>query len=682
MKKIITKLLLSAGLVLALASCDSSADKSNDVKVSDVSGNSDNDVTLSFIKKSFEFQEGISKEYIEKEIKRNMATNGTVSFSDFTLTPGEKIVAVTSTYNGKSKTESVIVKITQAQMIFSLTKTNFEFDYGTSKQEIETEIKKYISTNGVISFSAFDTTTSGTKIAYVTSTLFSQSRSELVNITIKEQSQTSELSFSISKSDFEFNYGVTKQEIETEIKNYVTTNGEIFFSTYDTTVGTKMLFVGASLGSQSQSESITLVIKEQNQSNNLTFSLSKTEFEFNYGVTKQEIETEVKKYVTTNGEIFFSTYDTTSGSKMVFVGASLGNQSTSESVTILIKEQSQSNDLTLSVSQTTFTFTSKDSVEYIQNEILKYVSSNGQLSISGVSNIVGSYDVYIFAALDGKSTYESITLIIVEAAEIEMSKTSFEFDYGTTEEEFKEEISKYITTNGTITYIGLSNVTSVGSYSCRVFVTKNNTSAYKDITVSIADKGVVKLTKSDFEFKYGTTYKEIKEEISKFIVTNCEISFPEESDSRVFYCSTWYVNINATYKGETTTHKIYFDIVPDESKIKSTRLYDVSATSSKMTYSLEIANNSGKTITSIKVLVYMYVNGTVRSFGIYELTGKSIGNGTTYTIGCNMPYNSSFSTFSIEDIATIHYSGYDASFCSNYSDTYKYVVYIQDVVYE
>lgn len=606
MKKIITKLLLSAGLVLVLASCDSSADKSNDVKVSDVSEDSDNDVTLSFFKKSFEFQEGISKEYIEKEIKRNMATNGTVSFSDFTLTPGEKIVAVTSTYNGKSKTESVIVKITQAQMIFSLTKTNFEFDYGTSKQEIETEIKKYISTNGVISFSAFDTTTSGTKIAYVTSTLFSQSRSELVNITIKEQSQTSELSFSISKSDFEFNYGVTKQEIETEIK----------------------------------------------------------------------------KYVTTNGEIFFSTYDTTSGSKMVFVGASLGNQSTSESVTILIKEQSQSNDLTLSVSQTTFTFTSKDSVEYIQNEILKYVSSNGQLSISGVSNIVGSYDVYIFAALDGKSAYESITLIIVEAAEIEMSKTSFEFDYGTTEEEFKEEISKYITTNGTITYIGLSNVTSVGSYSCRVFVTKNNTSAYKDITVSIADKGVVKLTKSDFEFKYGTTYKEIKEEISKFIVTNCVISFPEESDSRVFYCSTWYVNINATYKGETTTHKIYFDIVPDESKIKSTRLYDVTATSSKMTYSLEIANNSGKTITSIKVLVYMYVNGTVRSFGIYELTGKSIGNGTTYTIGCNMPYNSSFSTFSIEDIATIHYSGYDASFCSNYSDTYKYVVYIQDVVYE
>ncbi len=415
----------------------------------------------------------------------------------------------------------------------------------------------------------------------------------------------------------------------------------------------------------------------------LSFSISKDLFEFAYGVSVDDIEAEIKKYVTTNGTISFSTISTTVAHQTIYVSASLGNKSMGQTVTVNIKEA----ELSLSISKTTFDFIYGVSPSDVATEIKKYVTTNGEISIVDIKISLGTHEVSVFATRGNDSKFVKVTVNIIEGASINLSKTSFEFNNGTTLDEMKEEITKCITTNGTISFTGLE--TQPGTYNCKVFAVKNNSSVYKDFTVTVLDTLIFKLTQEKLDFLYGTTWGDIKSAVNNCIVTNGSYSYTDEiSSSTVLSCGEYYMNITATYKGQTETKKLYINVNPDSSKIKlapfSTYPCNMSVTSSSMSYSLAFTNNSGKQIKSMDIYVYMYVNGVVRTFSyfVYDETKTwTYKNGETTSVRYTQTYSSNFASFNFSDDAGEHYTGYDYNFWKSYTSTYTVHVYFRNVEY-
>lgn len=425
----------------------------------------------------------------------------------------------------------------------------------------------------------------------------------------------------------------------------------------------------------------TPVLKEETT---LYCNLTQTTFTFNYGVTKNQISNTIRDSLSTNATtVYVLNSNTNVGTYTVTIEAYLKSEKIIKNATVIIRAVEEK--LQFLMTKDSFEFDYGTTVNEIKTEIAKHITTNGTVSYSTIDvTKTGTQFVFVAASKGTESISQSIYITILteeEKLKFSMTKESFEFDYGTTVDEMKTEIAKYITTNGEVNYLKLSDEFAVGSHTARIFVTKNSSSAYKDITIIISDKGVLKLSKEDFEFSYGITYKEIKDEISKYIITNCEISFPDIDDNNVLACQSYYMNLTGKYKGESITYKMYFDIVPDDSNVKVTGLADITTLSTQQTYTISITNNSGKAIDSMIVSVYLYVDGIVRSCSALSFDPTDdLANGETRIFNVRITYKSEFAPFSIDEVGT-HNAGYDYNFCKSYTGKYYYRYNFNNIVY-
>ena len=280
---------------------------------------------------------------------------------------------------------------------------------------------------------------------------------------------------------------------------------------------------------------------------------------------------------------------------------------------------------------------------------------------------------------------ETVTVKILEGPSISMSKTSFEFNYGYTLDELKEEIEKYITANGTILFSGLG--TDPGTYNCRALAVKNNASVYKDFTVTILDTLSFKFTEENLEFLYGTTFGEIKTAINNCIETNGTITYPDIDSSTVYSCNTYFVKVTSTYKGVSETKEFHFAIKPDSSKIKLASFSDypvsMSCTSSTLSYSLAFTNNSGRQIKKMNVYVFIRVGDNVKAVSKYTYDATTASytykHGETTSVRYSQSYSENFFTFSYSNKPDEYYYGYDYNFWRSYTSTYTVSVFFADV---
>ena len=631
-------------------------------------------------KSSFEFDTTATISDIKSEIEKYVTTNGTLSYSTIEAgKTGTQTILVTSFLGSKGKSLSVTINIKEKEtdLVLNITKTSFEFDATATISDIKTEIEKYVTTNGTLSYSTIEAGTIGTQTIFVTSSLGLKSKS--LSITINIKGPESNLVFDISKSSFEFDTTATVSDIKTEIEKYVTTNGTLSYSAIEAgKTGTQTIFVTSSLGLKSKSLSITINIK--GPESNLVFDISKSSFEFDTTATVSDIKTEIEKYVTTNGTLSYSAIEAgKTGTQTIFVTSSLGLKSKSSSVTINIKDNTE---LVLEISKTSFNFIFEATVSDIKSEIEKYVTTNGTLSYSTIEvGKAGEQIVVIYATKGNNTVFKTVKINIDEEiiVNLNISKTEFEFPLGVSLSNIKEYISSFITTNGTVAFRNLS--TSVGSYNVIVDSIIEHKIVSKNISVSIKgnDDVALELKKTSFEFLYGATAEDMILEIADYAITNGSleiINMPTE-------CGTHNVVLKAVNNGKESTKTISITINPNSKGLNFTKIA-TKYSSTELKIEVTIVNNTGKEISGVGFNILIHDGTYVRAafskdleFPITYGSSQTLKNGETNVISLVLKYNSNFKAVPISSYidGSVSTAGYDynwISSVSSYSWRYSY----------
>lgn len=639
---------------------------------------------------SFSFEAGVTEAEIKAEIAKYITTNGTVSYSTIDTSVGTHTVEVTSTisngtaYKSASQYVSISIVSPTDTLTMSVKKTSFEFIYGKTEAEIKAEILKNVESNGQVEVNNISTNV-GTSTVTIISKLGTQTKSENVTVTI-----TNDAVLDFSKTSFEFDYGVTVSQIQNAIYNNLLTNGDITYSNISTNVGTQTVRVTATKGSCIITKEVTVTIKEV-QAETLYLNLSKEEFTFNYGVTEDQIKEEIAKYVETNGtNIDIENVSTSVGESTVTVVAIKGNETKTLTAKVTITEK-VSNDLTLEISNTNFEFVFEATEAEIKAEIAKYVTSNGTVTIGNIlTGEAGTQTVVVSSVLDNKSAYKTVSVTIKPEVilNLDISKTSFEFVYGTTLNEQINVIKKFVVTEGGLSFANLS--TAAGTYQVVVYAIKEHKTIAKNITVTVKNSGdaALDLLADSFEFTYGVTESEMIQEISNYAITNGTLSLGSVPTS----CGTHQVNLIATYNGKTSAKEVNITIVPNDKRINLQSFSEypakLSVDGSTCGLNITLKNDSGKDIEKFDLNVCIVVNGNLVAFMPFSnltlpISQKTLNQGETSTFRLGVKYNSQFESISYSEFQSLsgYYSGYDYNTLKTCTSFTVYTT-INNVVYK
>ena len=509
--------LLGLLAVSALASCGSN-EKKNDEESSSIVQNVEESssivqnetstekefITLNFSKDEFVFDYGVTADQIKNEIRNNITTDAT-SFEIYNVftTPGSYSAKIIATKEGKTITKFIKVTIgpkpeesSSDVITISLSKTYFTFDYGVTEIQIENTIKNCVTSNASSIVIANISTDVGTYNAKVIGYKGGSSETRFVTVKINgipaessseiQQSSASSLeqiTLSLTKNTFSFDYGVTEEQIKDEIAKYVVTNADyIDIDDVSTSVGSYNATVYAFKNGNYSTKIVTVEIKVNN-TQDLYLNITKDSFEFEYEATASEIKTEIEKYVSTNGTLSYSYFETgKAGEQTVVVYSTKGSKSSFKTVTINIKEEVIIN---LNVSKTYFEFVYGTTASEIQNKIKEFVTTDGTLTFRNISANPGYYTVSVDAIKGSKMVSKTVEVIVREQGEVALDvyKDSFEFKYGDEYETMLEEISKYVSTNGTLS-LGTYG-TDCGTYQVDLISTLNGKQRTKQITITI-----------------------------------------------------------------------------------------------------------------------------------------------------------------------------------------------------
>ncbi len=646
---------------------------------------------------SFEFDYGVTKEEIIEEIKKNCSTNGKLFISDYYFKEMKYdeyfYVTIDSSEKAGSISKQVKIKINTEKLNFEISKTSFEFGLNATSDDIKNEISKYITTNGTVTFPEIKTGSISTSVIVITASNALESKSCNVTVAIKENATSTEaLSLALSKERFEFESGVTEEGIKDEIAKFVTTNASnIDIENVSTSAGEYNATVIGLRGEETVTKTVKVVIKAQaSQGEALSLALSKEEFEFESGTTEEAIKDEIAKFVTTNARyIDIENVSTSVGEYNATVIGLRGEESVTKTVKVVIKDQANQGEVTLSLSKENFEFEFEATETEIKNEILKYVTSNGTISFSAISTgEAGDQTVVVYATIGSKTKTIMVKVTIKEEVivTLDVSKTSFEFAYGTTTNAMQNTIKEFVTANGMVAIRDLTS--EAGTHTVKVDSIIGNKMKTKEITVVVKASGNVALDfkKTSFEFLYGTTKDEMIEEIKNFIITNGTVTI----DTLYTYCGTQTVTVKSQYFNSKATKTITVTINPDDSKIKATKLSASYDATNGVTFSITIKNDSGKEVSGFNLDVLCHDGTTVRAFSTINFTFPTqYGSSTTLkndeenTIRLTQKYNSTFVTFPLDELSGMNgiYTGYDRDFFKNDPQFY-WRHYITEVVYK
>ncbi len=531
------------------------------------------------------------------------------------------------TANNNTSTNSAANDVT-----LELPDTPFKYSYGLSKAIIEENIRNNVRTNGTITISGVNDSI-GTHSITIVATKDGKSVSKSATLIIADDA----LTFTISNYVFTFEYGVTAATIESTIKASCSTNGALTVTGIDTSLGVHTVTVFAVKGNKSSSKTITVKILE----GDVTLDISKDVFTFDYGVTAATIESTIKASCSSNGSISIYGIETTAGTHTVTVFAVKGNKSVNQTVVVKIIED----DVTLDISKDEFTFEYGVTAATIESTIKASCSSNGSISIYGIETTAGTHTVTVFAVKGNKSVNQTVTVKIVEDDVIlDISKDVFEFEYETTANQIKNEILKYTSSNGTISFSDFS-IGKAGSQTVVVYATKGNKSAFTTVTINIKEEVVInfEIAKTSYEFPYGKSSEFIKETISSQITTNGTIAFRNIPSS----AGTYNVIVDSILGNKLVSKNVSVTI-----KNSSSVALDFTKTDFEFLY--------GQTVDEMitEIAKYTISNGTLEissyftncGSGTFSITAKYNGNSTTKNI--NVTINPDKSKLKLTYIST------------------------------
>jgi len=607
MKKRISLLLFGALFAFSLTSCGDEA-KADEPEKTTLTQPTEQKLSVRFVKDTLTFDYSATKEEVEKAVINNVVTNGTAKFSDYKFSNEINNVPLLIRYNGVDNYYGFKISfdnLSGKKLYLDLKEDSFEFDYGVTKEEIIEEIKKNCSTNGKLFISDYYfKEMKYDEYFYVT--IDSSEKAGSISKQVKIKINTEKLNFEISKTSFEFGLNATSDDIKNEISKYITTNGTVTFPEIKTgSISTSVIVITASNAFESKSRNVTVAIKE-NATNTeaLSLTLSKEEFEFESGVTEEAIKNEIAKFVTTNASnIDIENVSASVGEYNATVIGLRGEESVTKTVKVVIKAQaSQGEALSLALSKEEFEFESGTTEEAIKDEIAKFVTTNARyIDIENVSTSVGEYNATVIG-LRGEETVTKTVKVVIKAqanqgeVTLSLSKENFEFEFEATETEIKNEILKYVTSNGTISFSAISTG-EAGDQTVVVYATIGSKTKTIMVKVTIKEEVIVTLdvSKTSFEFAYGTTTNAMQNTIKEFVTANGMVAIRDLTS-------------------EAGTHTVKVDsIIGNKMKTKEITV---------------VVKASGNVALDFKKTSFEFLYGTTKDEMIEEIKNFIITNGT------------------------------------------------------
>ncbi len=607
MKKRISLLLFGALFAFSLTSCGDEA-KADEPEKPTLTQPTEQKLSVRFLKDTLTFDYNATKEEVENAVINNVVTNGTAKFSDYKFSNEINNVPLLINYNGVDNYYGFKISfdnLSGKKLYLDLKEDSLEFDYGVTKEEIIEAIKKNCSTNGKLFISDYYfKEMKYDEYFYVT--IDSSEKAGSISKQVKIKINTEKLNFEISKTSFEFGLNATSDDIKNEISKYITTNGTVTFPEIRTgSISTSVIVITASNAFESKSRNVTVAIKE-NATNTeaLSLTLSKEEFEFESGVTEEAIKNEIAKFVTTNASnIDIENVSASVGEYNATVIGLRGEESVTKTVKVVIKAQaSQGEALSLALSKEEFEFESGTTEEAIKDEIAKFVTTNARyIDIENVSTSVGEYNATVIG-LRGEETVTKTVKVVIKAqanqgeVTLSLSKENFEFEFEATETEIKNEILKYVTSNGTISFSAISTG-EAGDQTVVVYATIGSKTKTIMVKVTIKEEVIVTLdvSKTSFEFAYGTTTNAMQNTIKEFVTANGIVAIRDLTS-------------------EAGTHTVKVDsIIGNKMKTKEITV---------------VVKASGNVALDFKKTSFEFLYGTTKDEMIEEIKNFIITNGT------------------------------------------------------
>ncbi len=607
MKKRISLLLFGALFAFSLTSCGDEA-KADEPEKTALTQPTEQKLSVRFVKDTLTFDYSATKEEVEKAVINNVVTNGTAKFSDYKFSNEINNVPLLIRYNGVDNYYGFKISfdnLSGKKLYLDLKEDSLEFDYGVTKEEIIEEIKENCSTNGKLFISDYYfKEMKYDEYFYVT--IDSSEKAGSISKQVKIKINTEKLNFEISKTSFEFGLNATSDDIKNEISKYITTNGTVTFPEIRTgSISTSVIVITASNALESKSRNVTVAIKENATSTEaLSLTLSKESFEFESGVTEEAIKDEIAKFVTTNASnIDIENVSTSAGEYNATVIGLRGEETVTKTVKVVIKAQaSQGEALSLALSKESFEFESGVTEEAIKDEIAKFVTTNASnIDIENVSTSAGEYNATVVGYRGEETVTKTVKVVIKAQANqgevtLSLSKESFEFEFEATETEIKNEILKYVTSNGTISFSAISTG-EAGDQTVVVYATIGSKTKTIMVNVTIKEEVIVTLevSKTSFEFAYGTTTNAMQNTIKEFVTANGMVAIRDLTN-------------------EVGTHTVKVDSIIGN-KMKTMEI-------------TVIVKASGNVALDFKKTSFEFLYGTTKDEMIEEIKNYIITNGT------------------------------------------------------
>lgn len=481
-------------------------------------------------------------------------------------------------------------------------KDTLTFDYSATKEEVEKAVINNVVTNGTAKFSDYEFSNEINNvpllIRYNGVDNYYGFKISFDNLSGKK------LYLDLKENSLEFDYGVTKEEIKEAIIKNCSTNGKLFISdNYFKEMKYDEYFY-VTIDSSEKASSICKQVRIKVNTEKLNFEISKTSFEFGIDATSDDIKNEISKYITTNGTVTFPEIRTGSVSTSVIViTASNALESKSRNVTVAIKENATSTEaLSLTLSKEEFEFESGVTEEAIKDEIANYITTNASyIDIENVSTSVGEFSATVIGYRGEETVTKTVKVVIKTQANqgevtLTLSKESFEFEFEATETEIKNEILKYVTSNGTISFSAISTG-EAGDQTVVVYATIGSKTKTIMVNVTIKEEVIVTLevSKTSFEFAYGTTTNAMQNTIKEFVTANGMIAIRDLTN-------------------EAGTHTVKVDsIIGNKMKTKEITV---------------VVKASGNVALDFKKTSFEFLYGTTKDEMIEEIKNFTITNGT------------------------------------------------------
>ena len=227
--------------------------------------------------------------------------------------------------------------------------------------------------------------------------------------------------------------------------------------------------------------------------------------------------------------------------------------------------------------------------------------------------------------------------------------------------------------------------------------TSTRTSTSTTTSSSKEEELTATISKTLFEYTYGKTLTEIKNDIKSYINTNGSVSFPTNMSTQ---CGTQNITLTFQKGSQTKTKSISITIKPND---KGFQAYASTATQdwyweyspSEFKFKVYFENNTGKAISSFNIVLAYGVDGNVRACGDFYNNkldnNQNIKNGEKVTWTFTISRNTSYVTYSentwisyFENQRNNLYQGYDYSYWQNINlnvDHNLHLIFVVEITY-